>query len=148
MTLWGCDANLLQRQVEPTNYEITLISLSRQTRSRRPNCGVRRRRMPRPVAAKTTSTSKPAPGRLTLLADVAGHCDAQAPPLVLEELNAVFLLLRQHHPLLQSRQSRRVSRRSVDLDDPHEYKCPQCESLYLSLFTETRRPPAALRNSS
>ena len=42
---------------------------------------------------------------LTLLADVTGDGDAQAPPLVLEELNAVFLLLRQQQPLLQSWQS-------------------------------------------
>ena len=45
------------------------------------------------------------PRLLTLLADVTGDGDAQAPPLVLEELNAVFLLLRQQQPLLQSWQS-------------------------------------------
>ena len=44
------------------------------------------------------------PRLLTLLADVTGDGNAQALPLVLEELNAVFLLLRQHQ-LLQSWQS-------------------------------------------
>ena len=59
---------------------------------------------------------------LTLLANVAGDGDAEAPPLVLEELDAVFLLLRQHqlHILLQSGLDGRVSR----MHDSHEYKCP------------------------
>ena len=62
---------------------------------------------------------------LTLLANVAGDGDAEAPPLVLEELDAVFLLLRQHQPhILQSGLAVLAGGRGRRMRDSHEYKCP------------------------